>query len=485
MLKKLAMIGGMLLAAGRAGATITGNTVVTFDLLRWGLSQASCTLYFGNAVPISCTMVIETKPAAGYTWPITGTIVATSSTRQGVQILDTNVPFTQTKQGVQVLSVNPGVVFTVSSYGAGFIQSGMDADKKVSLTVTPTAVGEGLVTANYQPAGQLYGVTGTVGANCSQTSSPWTVSQSSASNPWTVSHTGQPDIPVGIRYMFGQSSTMNSSSGTTATMYANAGYVGTWENCSNFTTVRVTVNTDKDSATNGMLVQFSDDGSTTKQVDSYSVTGNNGFAIAEIIRAAFFRIVYTNGAANQTSFTLKSTLSCSPPSSDAHQLGNMPDQYDLGTVTHALIIGQTTAAGGAYVNVKVAPSGALTADVSNSTISLTNTRMGTVDMNNPRLASVTMWIGGDLTSTKWDLPATPAGQVTSIRRITVGSSSASAIIAKDAAGTILLETVTGIGQIVLGPFDYGQVVTGAGKSLRVYCASAATVMIITVEYWQY
>lgn len=53
---------------------------------------------------------------------------------------------------------------------------------------------------------------------------------------------------------------------------------------------------------------------------------------------------------------------------DARDINSTPVNGDIGLITNSIIYGHTTAGGGAYVEVKVTPSGAVLADVTGSTI---------------------------------------------------------------------------------------------------------------------
>jgi len=91
---------------------------------------------------------------------------------------------------------------------------------------------------------------------------------------------------------------------------------------------------------------------------SKATVGANGLQVSELAT--------TNG-------TQKSQIvNSSGTPVDARVIGGTPVDTDVGLVTNSIIYGHTTAGGGSYVEVKVTPSGALNADVSGSSVSVSN-----------------------------------------------------------------------------------------------------------------
>lgn len=97
-------------------------------------------------------------------------------------------------------------------------------------------------------------------------------------------------------------STANSS---TATLTANSVFTGTSEDISGVAQINVNVFSDQASAANGLQVQFSSDGTNWDMSLSESVSAATGASFSFAPRAKFYRLVYTNGGTNQTSFRLQ------------------------------------------------------------------------------------------------------------------------------------------------------------------------------------
>lgn len=112
----------------------------------------------------------------------------------------------------------------------------------------------------------------------------------------------------------------NSSS---ATLLAAAAFTGTSEDVSNFSEMRISVIASHASATNGLSIQQSSDNSNWDVTDTYTIAAGTTATFVVPRQARYFRIVYTNGGTNQTSFRLQSILNrtSTAPSSQRSQDG--------------------------------------------------------------------------------------------------------------------------------------------------------------------
>jgi hypothetical protein len=160
---------------------------------------------------------------------------------------------------------------------------------------------------------------------------------------------------------------------TTTTLGSGGVFTGTWKEVTNWNSVQVGVYSDKASATNGLNIQFSYDGTTVHHNHYYTYAGaSTGISYAFALEFRYFRIVYTNTTSAQTVFKLQSILKASAAQASQYRLINSLDDETQASVTRSLIFGKTTGGGGGYVDVKVNPSGALAADVT-GTVAVTGT----------------------------------------------------------------------------------------------------------------
>lgn len=97
-------------------------------------------------------------------------------------------------------------------------------------------------------------------------------------------------------------STANSS---TATLTSGSTFTGTSEDISKYAEIRINVISDVASATNGLSMQQSSDGTNWDHIDAYTVAAATGKEFGVPVYGKHFRIVYTNGGTNQASFRLQ------------------------------------------------------------------------------------------------------------------------------------------------------------------------------------
>jgi hypothetical protein len=97
-------------------------------------------------------------------------------------------------------------------------------------------------------------------------------------------------------------STANS---TNIPLAANATFTGVEESTSGYTSITVSIATDQNSATNGLMIEQSSDGLNWDFVQSFTITGSVNFNQTVAVVAAYFRIMYTNGTSPQGFFRLQ------------------------------------------------------------------------------------------------------------------------------------------------------------------------------------
>lgn len=100
-------------------------------------------------------------------------------------------------------------------------------------------------------------------------------------------------------------STANSSA---AALGISGVFTGTSEDATEYADIRVSVFSDQASATDGLQIQQSSNGTNWDIVDSYSIPASTGKNFSIGVSAKFFRIVYTNGGVAQTVFRLQAKL---------------------------------------------------------------------------------------------------------------------------------------------------------------------------------
>lgn len=105
-------------------------------------------------------------------------------------------------------------------------------------------------------------------------------------------------------------------------------YTGTWEDMSDFVTIGVLVSADVASATNGFSFQISHDGSTIVETDVYTIAAGTGKQFTFPANGKYFRVVYTNGVAAQSSLVIQTKKYTSTPKPSSHRIDDQPVTQD-------------------------------------------------------------------------------------------------------------------------------------------------------------
>ena len=166
--------------------------------------------------------------------------------------------------------------------------------------------------------------------------------------------------------------TVDTGNSTTTPLAGGGIFTGAGVDTLHYAGISVLVYANVSSATSGVRLQFSSDNVNWDDATVGTFTAgdpppNAGQVWAVAPRGRYFRVVYVNGAAAQATFRLSTVLQRSNPSGDAMDIENTILDHSHALVTKTIIGGHTTAGGGGYVDVKVNPSGALAADVTQAT----------------------------------------------------------------------------------------------------------------------
>lgn len=159
------------------------------------------------------------------------------------------------------------------------------------------------------------------------------------------------------------SSVIDANNTTTTPLGIDEVYTGTATDCTGYSNITNTIYADKDSAASGMQFQFCSDSSFGANTDTHSFTLD--FSESPVRRfqfpvtARYFRIKYTNGGTGQGAFNIQNILHRGNVLTSIHRVGNNLTTDRSAQLVKSVIAGETTAGGGAMINVKVNPSGTL------------------------------------------------------------------------------------------------------------------------------
>ena len=144
----------------------------------------------------------------------------------------------------------------------------------------------------------------------------------------------------------------DANNGSVATLAAGATFTGTATDVTMYESVQVGVISDVASAVNGLQLQFSADNVNWDFVASTSYPGGSvGITVPSGAREKWFRVVYTNGSTNQSSFRLTTKLTPGVAEVTKRFLSQPPTDSQLALLVNAVLTGKVTASGSKYTNV--------------------------------------------------------------------------------------------------------------------------------------
>lgn len=114
---------------------------------------------------------------------------------------------------------------------------------------------------------------------------------------------------VNLNQISGVSANLVSTANSSIATLGNGGvFTGTAEDISAYASVTVSLFADQASATNGLSIQQSADGTNWDMADIYTVPASTGKTFGVQVAAKFLRVVYTNGATPQSAFRLQTIM---------------------------------------------------------------------------------------------------------------------------------------------------------------------------------
>lgn len=151
---------------------------------------------------------------------------------------------------------------------------------------------------------------------------------------------------------------LDVNNSTTQTLGIGASWTGEWVSTKNFAQTIVDIVTDEDSATDGLEIQLSNDGSSIVHTHKFSILANSpdGHHYPSELELLYYRLKYTNGGVAQTVFKLFSTLFASMvEEGHAHNLNYGLSDDHPAPVVRAVQTGKKP--NGDYVNAQFTTGG--------------------------------------------------------------------------------------------------------------------------------
>lgn len=170
---------------------------------------------------------------------------------------------------------------------------------------------------------------------------------------------------------------VSTANSTTSVLAGGATFTGTSEDVSNYAIIYLTVFASHASATDGLSLQQSSNGTNWDVVDTYTVPAASGRSFSVNPAGQFFRVVYTNGGTLQTSFRLQTIYKRFIGQGSSDRAGDaVSNETDLEQVqSFGMVWNGATwdrVPGSATLGQTIRPAGSGTATLANVASSATN-----------------------------------------------------------------------------------------------------------------
>ena len=248
------------------------------------------------------------------------------------------------QDGGNVISVDNGGTFAVQST----LQTGSDTVGEVMIGAATTAAGD-LAKAEDAVHGS-----GDVGIQSLAVRADTLAAKASDGNY----HALLVD-ELGALWVSEEPNVVDSTNSSSTPLGISGVFTGTATDVLEFSAITVNIDSDEDSAADGIQLQLSSDGTNWDSSRDFTYTAaNNGSAFQLATVAQFFRVVYTNGGTGQGTFRLQTILHHATPITGTHRLSDSEDPDSYTVLTKSAIVAQAAGTGD-FVPVQATAAGNL------------------------------------------------------------------------------------------------------------------------------
>lgn len=152
-------------------------------------------------------------------------------------------------------------------------------------------------------------------------------------------------------------SLIDTNNTTTTPLGISGVFTGDWTLITSFAHMSIQVVADEDSATDGMVVEWSTDGINKIDEDVFTLFADQGKVWTFGCQAPYYRIVYTNGTTAQSSFNLMALLKTVVQKPSSHRVADQISSQDDAELVKAVLTGEDI--DGNFQNVAVSANGNL------------------------------------------------------------------------------------------------------------------------------
>lgn len=152
-------------------------------------------------------------------------------------------------------------------------------------------------------------------------------------------------------------SVLSVGNSSTSVLAGGATFTGTAEDVLGYATIGVLVKASHASAVDGLMLQYSPDGTNWDDSDSFSIPASKGKFFTVPVEGRYFRVAYTNGATLQTSFRLQVMYHTRSPKPSSHRIQDSITDDDDAELVKAVIAAKDQT--GTFTNVLATFAGEL------------------------------------------------------------------------------------------------------------------------------
>jgi len=155
--------------------------------------------------------------------------------------------------------------------------------------------------------------------------------------------------------IIGINGSVDTGNSSNTPLSANAKFTGTMVDVLNVAHVVIFAYSDVASATDGLLIEWSADGTNFDESDVFDIPAGNAKTFSFGPPARFMRVSYTNGGSNQTEFRLQTITRTTQMKGSSHRINDLIIGQDDAELVKALITGEKP--NGDFVNFKSTANG--------------------------------------------------------------------------------------------------------------------------------
>lgn len=133
---------------------------------------------------------------------------------------------------------------------------------------------------------------------------------------------------------------VSSGNSSTVTLLAGQTFTGVFEDVLGYANISIVAFSNVASATDGLKLEYSTDGINIDDFDSFTVSASNGTQVSSGATSKYFRVRYTNGSTNQTTFRLQTVYHITAPKSSTHRIDDSINGENDAELSKSVVTGK-------------------------------------------------------------------------------------------------------------------------------------------------